>query len=323
MNSQIDWTSEQWDQIQQIVADEVSKVSVAGSFLACCGPLEQSATVVRSQTLLEVEPESVEVESEPEEESAPESDRVPGVELTPEDDPVPEPIKVDDVDTLRLWTLSVHIELKQRQLAEENLAGAISAFRRAANLLARSEDAVVFNGLPKTDPTNQQLRNARVPALCRVKGGENANGLVDGTPYNPTSGPTGERLIVNIAGAIATLESSGHLGPFACILGQGAFIEANTPNNSFVLPKDRIEPLLGTQLLRSSTLRDNQVILVSLAGDPIDLVVATSPTVQFLNVSDEAKYRFRVYEKFVLRIKERRAVTAFVLPNLEQAGGEQ
>lgn len=291
MSSQIDWTSEQWNQIQQLVADEVSKVSVAGSFLACCGPLERSATVVRSQTLIEVEPE---------------------------EDPIPEdlvldPIKVDDIDTLRLWTLSVYIELKQRQLAEENLIGAISVFRRAANLLARSEDAIIFNGLPQADPTNQQLKVARSPILCRVKGGQQADGLVDRSSYDPISGSTGERLVINIAGAIANLESSGHLGPFACILGQGAFVEANTPNDSLVLPKDRIEPLLGTQLLRSSTLQDYQVVVVSLAGDPIDLVVATSPTVQFLNVNNEARYLFRVYEKFVLRVKEEGAVSAFSL----------
>ena len=280
MNSQIDWTTEQWDQIQQIVSDEVSKVSVAGSFLACCGPLERSATVVRGQRLSE------------------ESDL----------------ITVDDVDTLKLWTLAVHVELKQRQLAEESLHGAISAFRRAANLLARAEDAIVFNNeaRPPLSPSpSSPVLN--IPSQCRASGGDNVPGLVAvGSQNSP--GPRGA-LVSDIASAIATLESSGHLGPFACLLGQEAFIAANTPiPASLVLPKDRIEPLLGTQLLRSSTLQDRQVVVVSLAGDPIDLVVATSPTVQFLNVSDEAKYRFRVYEKFVLRIKEQGAVSAFELP---------
>lgn len=274
MNSQIDWTSEQWNQIQQVVADEVSKVSVAGSFLACCGPLERSATVVRSQRL---------------------SDQ-------------PAPITVDDVSTLQLWTLAVHIELKQRQLAEEHLTGATAAFRRAANLLARAEDAIVFNGLPQADPTTAQLQNSRIPLQCQVSGGQMLDGLVG------TARSTRPELVRGIASAIATLERNGHLGPFACILGQTAFVKANTPiPGSLVLPKDRIEPMLGTQLLRSSTLESKQVLVVSLAGDPIDLVVATPPTVQFLNVSNEARYRFRVYEKFVLRIKEEGAASAFSL----------
>lgn len=280
MNSQIDWTSEQWDQIQQLVADEVSKVSVAGSFLACCGPLEQSATVVRSQRLSD--------------QSA--------------------PITVDDVATLQLWTLTVQVELKQRQLAEEHLTGATSVFRRAANLLARAEDAIVFNGLRQGDPTEEQLQNSRIPLQCQVSGGQRLDGLVGAA--NGTSGRAGRReLVRGVASAIATLEQNGHLGPFACILGQVAFVEANTPMpGSLVLPKDRIEPMLGTQLLRSSTLDTKQVVVVSLAGDPIDVVVATSPTVQFLNVSNEARYLFRVYEKFVLRIKEEGAVSAFSLP---------
>lgn len=280
MNSQIDWTSEQWNQIQQLVADEVSKVSVAGSFLACCGPLEGSATVVRSQRL---------------------SDQ-------------PAPITVDDVATLQLWTLTVQVELKQRQLAEEHLNGATAAFRRAANLLARAEDAIVFNGLPQGDPTTEQRRDASIPLQCQVSGGQRLDGLVGAA--NGTSGGAGRReLVRGIASAIATLEQNGHLGPFACILGQVAFVEANTPMpGSLVLPKDRIEPMLGTQLLRSSTLDSKQVVVVSLAGDPIDLVVATSPTVQFLNVNNEARYLFRVYEKFVLRVKEEGAVSAFSLP---------
>ncbi|KAI9130783.1 encapsulin [Acaryochloris sp. CCMEE 5410] len=281
MNSQIDWTSEQWDQIQQVVADEVSKASVAGSFLSCCGPLEGSATVVRTQRL---------------------SDQ-------------PAPITVDDVSTLQLWTLAVQVELRQRQLAEEHLSGAVSAFRRAANLLARAEDAIVFNNVRPSQPSSPPVLNIPqgVPPQCSVSGGDNVNGLVaEGSRSLPTL--TGG-LVSDVAGAIATLEQNGHLGPFACILGQVAFVEANTPiPGSLVLPKDRIEPMLGTQLLRSSTLDSKQVVVVSLAGDPIDLVVATSPTVQFLNVSNEARYLFRVYEKFVLRVKEEGAVSAFSLP---------
>ncbi|MGR3275430.1 encapsulin [Acaryochloris marina NIES-2412] len=290
MNSQIDWTSEQWDQIQQVVADEVRKVSVAGSFLACCGPLERSTTVVRSQRL---------------------SDQA--VPTTPNQ---PVAITVDDVETLHLWTLAVHVELRQRQLAEEHLTGAISAFRRAANLLVRAEDAIIFNNVrPSQPPSSPPVFNNPhgIPPQCSVSGGDNVDGLVaEGSRNLPTL--TGG-LVSDIAGAIATLEQNGHLGPFACILGQVAFVEANTPiPGSLVLPKDRIEPMLGTQLLRSSTLDSKQVVVVSLAGDPIDLVVATSPTVQFLNVSNEARYLFRVYEKFVLRIKEEGAVSAFSLP---------
>jgi uncharacterized linocin/CFP29 family protein len=302
MESQIDWTHEQWNQVKQTVVDEVHKVSIAGSFLPCFGPLERSATVVRSQALSEV-------------------NQRPS-----------QPIKVDDVNTLKLWTLAVQVELKQQQLVEENLTGALSAFRRAANLLARAEDAIAFNGLQyavdAADPTDDELRDQRVPAQCKVTGGQTALGLFgSGQSLPSTSFPVGtvlgtipgpspysENLVTAVSIAIAELEGNGHLGPFACVLGNNAFVEAHKPlPNSMVLPRDRMEPLLGMQLLRSSTLDPEKGIIVALSGNPIDLVVSTAPTVQFLNVNEDAKYLFRVYEKFVLRIKEVGTVISFQL----------
>jgi uncharacterized linocin/CFP29 family protein len=302
METQIDWTHEQWNQVKQTVADEVRKASIVGSFLPCFGPLDRSATVVRSQ------------------------------ELREDNQRPSQPIKVDDVKTLKLWTLAVHVELNQQQLAEENLTGALSAFRRAANLLARAEDAIAFNGLQYpddvADPTDRELGEKHVPAQCRVTGGETASGLfISGQPLPNISFPAGttlgtipgpspysENLVTAVSIAISALEGNGHLGPFACVLGNNAFVEAHKPlQNSMVLPRDRMEPLLGMQLLRSSTLEPNKGIVVALAGDPIDLVVSTAPTVQFLNVNNDAKYLFRVYEKFVLRIKEAGTVISFRL----------
>jgi uncharacterized linocin/CFP29 family protein len=281
MNTQVDWSNEQWGRIGQVVVDEATKVSVSGSFLPCCGPLERSATVVRAEKLTD--------------------------DLR---------IRVDDVDTIKLCTLTVLVQLKHQQLAEENLTGAFSAFRRAANLLARAEDAIVLNGLPQADPDPSVLVPFKVPPQCKVTGGQNIPGLVEAgrSSIGPVSAPYGENLVPAVANAIAALEETGHYGPFACVLGNDAFVAAHTPSpNSLVLPRDRMEPLLGTSLLRSSVLDSKQITIVGLAGDPIDLVVATPPTVQFLNVTDEAKYLFRVYEKFVLRIKEEGAVKSFSL----------
>jgi uncharacterized linocin/CFP29 family protein len=302
MESQVDWTHEQWSRVKQTVLDEATKVGVAGSFLPCYGPLERSSTVVRAEVLSDG------------------SDEFLG-------------IKVDDVATLRLCTLAVYVQLKHQQLSEDSLTGALSAFRRAANLLARAEDAIVFSGLPKADPASSEL-SAQIPAQCKVMGGQKIRGLVkEGCPISPNQEPnltadeverdspplarnsSGEGLVSEIAQTIATLESNGHYGPFACILGTTAFVTAHTPApGSLVMPRDRMEPILGMSLLRSSTLEPNQVVVVALAGDPIDLVVATPPSVQFLNVTNDAKYLFRVYEKFVLRIKETGAVRTFALP---------
>jgi uncharacterized linocin/CFP29 family protein len=289
MESQLDWTHEQWSRVKQTVLDEATKASVVGSFLPCYGPMERSSTVVRAETLIDT------------------------------GDPQ---IRVDDVTTIKICTLTVLVQLKHQQLAEENLTGALSAFRRAANLLARAEDAIAFNGLPGADPDRATMDRIKVPIQCKVTGGQTVAGLVEAGQSSPPVGlnaaqvpaPYGENLVTAVSGAIAILEEKGHFGPFACVLGNDAFVAAHTPSqNSLVLPRDRMEPMLGMSLLRSSTLDPKQVFIVGLAGDPIDLAVATPPSVQFLNVTDEAKYLFRVYEKFVLRIKEAGAVSSFTL----------
>ncbi len=56
-------------------------------------------------------------------------------------------------------------------------------------------------------------------------------------------------------------------------------------------------------------------VVASASGESIDLVVATPPKVQFLQVGTDAKYLFRVHERFVLRIKDTNAVVPIVLEN--------
>jgi Encapsulating protein for peroxidase len=105
--------------------------------------------------------------------------------------------------------------------------------------------------------------------------------------------------------SIHRLEDNFNPGPFACVLGNELFDRAHDPSPSLVLPADRITPLLkGGPLLRSGKMDDNAGIVVSLAGNAVDIVVGTPPTVQFLQRTDDAKFLFRVYERFVLRIRD-------------------
>ena len=93
------------------------------------------------------------------------------------------------------------------------------------------------------------------------------------------------------------------------VLGQGLFLVAQTPDlGSLVLPQDRIIPFLGGgPLLRSSTLdafRGYSGVVVALGGAPVELVVATDMCLQFLQVTAEPAFIFRVSEKIALRIRE-------------------
>ena len=116
-----------------------------------------------------------------------------------------------------------------------------------------------------------------------------------------------------VSKAIGFLEQSGHFGPFAVVLGQGLFLLAQTPDvGSLVMPQDRIIPFLGGgPLLRSSTLdawNGFTGLVVALGGAPVELVVATDICLQFLQVTAEPVFIFRVCEKIALRIREPKAI---------------
>ncbi len=97
------------------------------------------------------------------------------------------------------------------------------------------------------------------------------------------------------------------------VLGQQLFLVAQTPDSqSLVLPQDRIIPFLGGgPLLRSSTLDESDGftgVVVALGGAPLELVVASDISLQFLQVSADPAFLFRVSEKIALRIREADAI---------------
>jgi len=127
-----------------------------------------------------------------------------------------------------------------------------------------------------------------------------------------------------IVDAINVLEKEGYTAPYVCVLGRTPFQEAFTPiNNSTVLPRDRIEPLIGRDLLHASgidvpphglTTRvdekewQSRGVLLSMASEPIDLALAAEATVEFRQVDLKGRYVFSVFERFALRIKDAKAI---------------
>jgi len=79
-----------------------------------------------------------------------------------------------------------------------------------------------------------------------------------------------------------------------------------------VLPSDRIRPLIEGPLVRTGTLPPRDGVLVSLAGKPVEIVVAGEIAAKFLQVSAEPRWIFRVSERFVLRVKERDAIETLI-----------
>jgi uncharacterized linocin/CFP29 family protein len=112
-------------------------------------------------------------------------------------------------------------------------------------------------------------------------------------------------IVDTVVEAIQRLEGRGQFGPFAVVLGNDLFSDATTPSGSLVLPTDRLAEFLGGQkVLRSSVLPPDRGVVVALGGQPIELVLANDIDVKFLQVTLEPRYVLRVFERFVLRIKE-------------------
>jgi uncharacterized linocin/CFP29 family protein len=294
-NYQLTWTDQQWGRIRQVVQDEANRARVAATFLPLTGPLPAD------------------------------TDFVPSDELTyPASGERGERMQINDTSTIPLATLQVKVFLRGAQVADPDLTSALQMFRRAANVLARLEDIVVFNGQagpsqgPKDKtpglPTIWEIlggRQGATPGLATSEPGTQEPERVSGDPEN-----WGELLVSRVSSAIGKLEGAGHFGPFAVVLGQRLFNAVQTPNEtSLVLPQDRIIPFLGGgPLLRSSALPDEAGVVVGLGGQPIDLVVATDVSVNFLQVTTDPMFVFRVYEKIALRIKEKRAIVRLLGP---------
>jgi uncharacterized linocin/CFP29 family protein len=298
---QVPWAEEQWARVNQVIQEEVSRARVAATFLPLYGPMPADSDFVRQGNL--------------------------SYPLLPRADRRQQSlgISINDQVTMQLATLQVKVYVRAAQMADSEMKSVLDLFRRAANVLARLEDAVVFGGLlpnffrtpPVVVPPFWAV--AGLPAIWEILGGQPAPGLVGagialpvpviGLPPPPPPS-VGGFIAAAVATAIGLLEGGGHFGPFAVVLGNNYFAHVQSPQAAGnVLPQDQIIPFLGGgPLLRCSVLNPNSGIMVALGGAPIELVVATDVSLQFLQVTNAPLYLFRVREKMALRIKEPGAI---------------
>ncbi|MGB7241683.1 MAG: family 1 encapsulin nanocompartment shell protein, partial [Sulfitobacter sp.] len=270
-----------WGQIRQIVHDEALRARVAASFLPLFGPLPTDTQTVPKNTLDYVSL------------GAP----VPGGAT--------ERMGVVDYETMRLATLSINVYVKNAQLADPELTSATIMFRRAADIMARVEDAIVVNGQEDVGkgPNNPAQSLAGVQPVFSVSGGGKYDGLIECGQSNLvkiTGAVDGAKVFSAVVDAIQKLEGAGHVGPFACIMDDAFFSAVTKPiPNSMVLPRDSILPFLDGPLLRSSTMPKKSAVIVSLQGAPVELVVPSDISVKYLQTTMDSEHIFRVQQKFV------------------------
>ncbi|WP_171235069.1 encapsulin [Ruegeria sp. HKCCA6837] len=289
MTDALDWGDDQWNAVNKAVHDEALRARVAASFLPLYGPLPADTQSVPLNRL----------------------------ELVDNENGTAKRLGVNDFDTTRLTTVSVNVYLKSAQMADPELSAALIMFRRAAAIVARVEDDIIFNGQPGTGqgPKPNSSAPASLPPIYTVSGGGKYEGLLEAGETSSGSSSakkttyTGTKVFEAVVAGINELESRGYLGPYACVMGNGLFQAVTTPlENSMVLPRDSILPFLDGPLLRSGTLPANKAALVSLQGAPVEIVVPSEIAVKYLQTSSEGEHVFRVQQKFRLRIKEEQAI---------------
>lgn len=97
--------------------------------------------------------------------------------------------------------------------------------------------------------------------------------------------------------------------PYAVALYSDLFADTYAPlAGTLVMPADRIRPLVSQGFYGTGTLPEATGLLVSLGGDTMDVVVGVNPTTVFQQMDNDGIYRFRVFERFALRIKDPTAI---------------
>jgi uncharacterized linocin/CFP29 family protein len=306
----VHWSKEVWERIDRAVYHEAMRTLVGPKFLPL-HPVEPKTTTVPSDLVI-----------------APDGANNAGT------------LTVDEGATTRLIEIWVEFALTPQQVDHETgdpgelgYSTAVTLATRAANILSQAEDVLIFQG------RDALTSNNLFGSLVRHRGEPADEGLLNERPDERlppdqiiTVGPVstdplryGENTFTAVAEGYSRLQGAGHYGPYALVLHTVPYADTYAPlANTLIMPADRIKPLVtagfyGTGTLPTSTAGGApsfRGLLVSLGGNSMDLVVGMDATTAFMQQDVDGAYRFRVLERFALRLKERTAVIRLeFLPN--------
>jgi uncharacterized linocin/CFP29 family protein len=343
-NAQVGWSEAQWNRVREEVLRAWQSVRVAGSFLPAYGGLPRSTQVVPSEMFTPwgtVDERSV----------------APLMEISL-------PVRLSRQQVLEEDMASSLLQFRRRatqvgQLedwfifngtypyegrrfpddvqptSEVNARLTKASYRPAYPFLegVLSDAAVAPMGIQKPIAGHAtQLRGlrARNPGALGLMGGalelQEFRGGGWGLKRAQSLQLDSRGLMKAVVDAMTALEGRGYVSPYVCVFGREPFKRAHDPvGSSIAYPRDRLEPLIGRELLHASAIDmppvtfdeydppteadwQKRALLLSLAGGSIDLAIAAEATPEFRQVDEQGRYVFSVFERFVLRIKDPEAI---------------
>jgi len=267
---QVDWSDGAWKALDDAVHDEFHRTAVGLKFIPFHGQVDNAMTVPADVINLDT-------------------------------------MTVDEVKVTGLVELGIDFGLTRQQTAsEEDYSTGSTLATRAANLLAQAEDLIIFRGEEAFGE----------PLFKRVnhRSGSAGTGLLKSAVEKisvPPQAPNeyGENTFKKVADAYSRLQQQGHYGPYALALRTEIYADTFAPlANTLIMPADRIRPLVSLGMFGTGALPPATGVLVSVGGNSMDLVVGMEPTTEVLQLDAKGFYRFRVFERFALRIKDKTAI---------------
>jgi uncharacterized linocin/CFP29 family protein len=292
----LEWSQSIWDNINKAVQEEAKRTKIAAQFLPPHVTDVSDTTIPSDQVNLRTVPL-----------------------LTVNED--------DKTSLIEIWT--EFALTKQQYDKEEHLMTAVTLAINAVNKLSRAEDLLIFQGSQGVtdDLFKTRTVNIRVSNLDKIVGllpSAPANQVISVEPTEVNANdPSQNRYGENTFGAVArgySILQRTHYGRDALVLPTNPFADTWAPlRTTLIMPADRIKGLVGDRFYSTSTLPNQftapnqqpttpQGLLVALDGNTMDLVMGMDPTTAFMQIDGEGLYRFRVFERFTLRLKDPQAV---------------
>jgi len=272
---QVQWNDTVWNTLDAAVHDEFHRSAVALKFIPFHGQLANAMTVPA---------DVIDLDS----------------------------MTVDEAGVSALVELGIDFGLtRQQTAAEEQNETGVTLATRSANMLALAEDLAIFMGdgafkNPLFKRVRKRSGNAGTGLFGSAAETVTVNAVAAGPPKR-----YGEATFAAVADAYARLQKRGHYGPYALALRTEIYADTFAPlANTLVMPADRIRALVELGLFGTGALPESTGVMVSVGGNSMDLVVGTEPTTEFLQQDPDGYYRFRVFERFALRVKDSSAIVA-------------